>query len=231
MVNTAQVSYWDGTALRTSFSNTAVVAITSAVTPTVDPLSPPNMSGIDGKTYTETDRIDFSYAVSGASFQWVFTAISLQGHLSGSMRGSTFGAADALATTSVPSLQISQFALRPGAYRLTVTATKDGQSQSAEASITVVAANLSTVRIYPNPWRSDVHAAHPSITFSGLTVGTTVRLFTVAGRQATVLHSDGPSLMWDMTDDSGTKVSSGIYLYLISDAQGDKMKGKLAIIK
>jgi hypothetical protein len=34
-----------------------------------------------------------------------------------------------------------------------------------------------------------------------------------------------------LTNDSGDKVGSGIYLYLITDGQGDKVRGKVAVIK
>ena len=87
------------------------------------------------------------------------------------------------------------------------------------------------MRVYPNPWRSDKHAAHPTITFAGLTIGTTIKLFTVSAHKVKEIHTDGPSVGWDLTNDSGDKVASGIYLYVIVDSQGDKVRGKLAIVK
>jgi len=98
-------------------------------------------------------------------------------------------------------------------------------------TITFVSADLSGVKVYPNPWRSDRHAAHPSITFDDLTVGTTIKIFTVAGHETKELQTDGPKIAWDLANDSGDKVASGIYLYLITDLQGDKVRGKLAVIK
>ena len=83
----------------------------------------------------------------------------------------------------------------------------------------------------PTSWRSDKHAAHPSITFAGLTVGTTIKIFTASGHLAKELHTDGPSIPWDLANDSGDKVASGVYLYVITDGQGDKVRGKVAIIK
>jgi hypothetical protein len=32
-------------------------------------------------------------------------------------------------------------------------------------------------------------------------------------------------------NDSGDKVASGIYVYLITDSQGDKGRGKMAVIR
>ena len=36
---------------------------------------------------------------------------------------------------------------------------------------------------------------------------------------------------WDLANKSGEKVASGIYVYLITDDQGDKTRGKVAILK
>ena len=69
------------------------------------------------------------------------------------------------------------------------------------------------------------------MTFAGLTVGTTIKIFTVSGHLAKELHTDGPMIAWDLTNDSGDKVSSGGYLYLITDGQGDKVRGKIGVIK
>jgi len=88
-----------------------------------------------------------------------------------------------------------------------------------------------SVQVYPNPWRSDKHSGHPSITFAGLISGTTIKLFTVSGHKVKELHTDVPSIPWDLTNDSGDKVASGIYLYVITDSAGDKVKGKVAVIK
>ena len=45
------------------------------------------------------------------------------------------------------------------------------------------------------------------------------------------LHVDGPSIACDLTNDSSDKVASGLYMYVITDGQGDKVRGKLAVIK
>jgi hypothetical protein len=85
-------------------------------------------------------------------------------------------------------------------------------------------------QVYPNPWRSDKHTGK-NITFDGLTTGTDIKIFTVSGHKVAELHTDGPNIPWTLTNDAGDKVASGIYLYLITDTQGDKAKGKVAVIK
>ena len=101
----------------------------------------------------------------------------------------------------------------------------------ASKNITLVSDNLSGVKVYPNPWRLDgKHAVYTAWTFDGLTVGTTIKIFTVSGHEVKELNTDSSKISWDLTNDSGDKVASGIYLYLITDSQGDKVRGKVGII-
>jgi len=94
----------------------------------------------------------------------------------------------------------------------------------------ITVSNLSAVQVYPNPWRSDKHAGK-SVTFANLPTNTSVKIFTVSGHLAKDLGMANGSVTWDLTNDSGDKVASGVYLYLITDSQGDKARGKLAIIR
>jgi len=69
------------------------------------------------------------------------------------------------------------------------------------------------------------------ITFDGFAVGTTIKIFTVSAHEVKELQTDGPKITWDLSDDSGDKVASGIYLYVITDSRGDKVRGKIGVIK
>ena len=77
-------------------------------------------------------------------------------------------------------------------------------------------------RIYPNPWRA-AREASGDITFDQLPADSSVKLFTVAGKSGenAECRCTGKAT-WDLTNDSGDKVASGIYLYLISDNSGNK---------
>jgi hypothetical protein len=96
--------------------------------------------------------------------------------------------------------------------------------------ITNAATELSAVRVYPSPWRSDVHSGHP-ITFSELTANATVKIFTVSGRWVKSVSSTGNQATWDLKNDSGDTVASGLYIYLITDSQGNKARGKFSVIR
>ena len=61
--------------------------------------------------------------------------------------------------------------------------------------------------------------------------GSDVKIFTASGHKVKELDGSSGSATWDLTNDSGNQVASGIYLYLIKDSQGNKSHGKLAIIQ
>lgn len=90
--------------------------------------------------------------------------------------------------------------------------------------------NSSAARVSPDPWRSDRHSGVP-ITFDQLTPGSTVKIFTLSGRWVCSLSAPDGFVNWDLTNNDGRTVASGIYLYLITDNQGATTRGKLAIIR
>jgi hypothetical protein len=139
------------------------------------------------------------------------------------------------ATFNTPSnvANLAPYGLEPGFYQITVqAANSSGQTSApAQAQITLVTADLAAVRVFPNPWRSDRHTNPPGITFDDLPVNTTVKLFTVSGHHVKTLNTAGGSAIWDLTNESGDRIASGIYIYLITTDQGGKKRGKLTVIK
>jgi hypothetical protein len=101
---------------------------------------------------------------------------------------------------------------------------------SASPASTPATGLTQTPRVYPNPWRADKHTSH-FITFDQLTTNAEIRIFTVSGHLVRDLKNVNGSVMWDQHSDSGDMVASGLYLYLITDSQGNKTNGKLAIIR
>ncbi|HVO33220.1 MAG TPA: T9SS type A sorting domain-containing protein [Elusimicrobiota bacterium] len=101
---------------------------------------------------------------------------------------------------------------------------------STFAVTTVTSAEITPViRVYPNPWRSD--GGTGQIWFDGLPAGSTVKIFTLAGHWVRTLTTGGSSVSWDLANDSGRKVASGLYIYLVTDPSGNKTRGKLTVIK
>jgi len=100
-------------------------------------------------------------------------------------------------------------------------------SQSLEA-VEVAASHSIDVKAYPNPWRADRHANTP-VTFDNLPSGGQVKIFTVSGHQVKTLPPGAGT--WDLTNEGGDKVASGVYIFLVTDGRGGKATGKVAIIR
>jgi hypothetical protein len=91
--------------------------------------------------------------------------------------------------------------------------------------------NLSDVIAYPNPVRTSI--GHNQVTFDNLTSNFTIKIFKINGsvvRQISANDTTGTAI-WDLTNDSGEKVGSAVYIYLITNSAGQKFKSKIAIIR
>jgi hypothetical protein len=91
-------------------------------------------------------------------------------------------------------------------------------------------ASLSEVYCYPNPtikgWIRFTSTAP-----GGLPVNTKVKIFNIAGELIFEdIDKDGGDYKWECVNKVGKKVSSGIYIYVISDEKTTKT-GKLGIIR
>jgi hypothetical protein len=90
---------------------------------------------------------------------------------------------------------------------------------------------FSSVRVSPNPWRKDQDTGFP-VKFENLPDGTTVKIFTVSAHEIKTLPPpSGGMVTWDLTNNAGEKVASGLYLYVLKSNGGDVSRGKLAVIR
>jgi hypothetical protein len=71
----------------------------------------------------------------------------------------------------------------------------------------------------------------PGITFSGLTAGTTIRIFSTDGRLVETLHSDGTNVLWAVTNMNRENLASGVYFYRIENTADQLKQGKIVIIQ
>ncbi len=86
-------------------------------------------------------------------------------------------------------------------------------------------------RVYPNPWRADLHSGTP-ITFDALPSGAIVRLYTLSMHWVKTVNETGGVATWDRTNDAGQGVASGYYFYRITTSDSHQtVTGKIAIIK
>jgi hypothetical protein len=94
--------------------------------------------------------------------------------------------------------------------------------------------SLADVIVYPNPYKPNSALGHDKIIFDGLPVNSTVRIYTLRGKLLRELSSkiDAGQILWDACDDSGEKLVSDIYLYIVAaENMSSTKKGKLAIIR
>jgi len=220
-------------------SSAATLTVTAAVAPPPpppgSPLPLPQISFPTDLPLSGTLSILNISAYSGVTFQWSFQPLSNASVASGGAfnRMSAVSASGVVFKTQAGGMQPVTAGLSVGTYQVSVVAI-DGsgnQSPAATGQITLVSTDLSGVQVYPNPWRSDQHAAHPTITFANLPLRASIKIFTVSGRLARDLGTVNGNTTWDLTNDSADKVASGIYIYLITDPQGNKVRGKVGVIR
>ena len=90
--------------------------------------------------------------------------------------------------------------------------------------------DVSQAFVFPNPFRPDL--GRNTITFANLTKTATVRVITLDGRTIKTLkeyNGDG-GVEWDLRDENGNLVSSGVYFFLAT-GNGHEKLGKFAILR
>ena len=121
-----------------------------------------------------------------------------------------------------------------------VTGLRGGWAPPTAGGNSPIVTDFTQVREYPNPWRSD-RPNNGFITFDQMPPNSTVKIFTVSGHLVRTLTStvSGTNVLasWDVKNDSGDKVASGVYVYLITvgdtgyGGNGQKLRGKVAVIR
>jgi len=212
----------------TSQEATLTVTSTSQSPLTAPTLNLPAFLPINGQIsaiYTGSDP--------ASSFVWSFILVDHIPQGSSALSPGTLNRAPSASfSTSSPQANLALQQLVLGSYQVTVTVLDNNghSATSAAAYVTLVSADLSSVRVFPNPWRAD-RAINPFVTFDGLTVNTTIKIFTVSGHWVKTLPVTSDKITWDLTTDSGDKVASGIYVYLMTTDQSLKKTGQIAVIK
>ncbi len=85
-------------------------------------------------------------------------------------------------------------------------------------------------RVYPNPWRADKHSGVP-VTIDQIPTSCTVKIFTVSGHWVKTLNNINGVATWDLTNDSGDNVASGLYFFTVKTSDDRHARGKFAVIR
>ncbi|MCB4792090.1 MAG: carboxypeptidase regulatory-like domain-containing protein [Elusimicrobia bacterium] len=86
------------------------------------------------------------------------------------------------------------------------------------------------IRAYPNPYKPG--KGHSYIKFDNLTMHTRIQIFTIAGE--IVFEKDDINIgeySWNVKNQSGNDVASGVYICLMINDKGDKKIVKVAVIR
>ncbi|MBN1541335.1 S8 family serine peptidase [candidate division KSB1 bacterium] len=121
-------------------------------------------------------------------------------------------------------------------WQIRVTGVKSRQGVEIEAgrgdhlNLIFVQPNLANVFTYPNPYRGGIDPE--KIVFANLTREAEITVFTLDGRVVrTLVETDGDGgVAWDVRNEGGELLASGIYLYRVRYADETHM-GKLAIVR
>jgi hypothetical protein len=139
-----------------------------------------------------------------------------------------------LVTTSATSY--SDIGLSPATLYTYTADSYDAAGQTSTPSSPINVRTLSATgpgfspRAYPNPWKSTL-PGNPPVTFDGLTGNSTIKIFTTSGQLVKRWSASTPSTTWLRDNDSGDRVASGLYFYVITNDQGQNASGKVVIIK
>lgn len=129
-------------------------------------------------------------------------------------------------------LDLGRMPLSNGPYGVSAVATDwvGNVSAPSQGAIFIVGDNLSNVLPYPNPWHTRKHAGMP-MTFGNLTAQAQVKIFTVSGHWVKSIDAVGGLATWDLTNDAGQNVASGLYIYVVTNNAGDRARGQIAVVR
>jgi flagellar hook assembly protein FlgD len=91
--------------------------------------------------------------------------------------------------------------------------------------------SFSGLRIFPSPFR--IKNDTNTLTIDGLIANTDIKILTISGKLVREFSSPGGRVAyWDGRNDGGSLVSSGIYIIVAYDNEGNSVaSGKIAIIR
>lgn len=84
------------------------------------------------------------------------------------------------------------------------------------------------VKVWPNPF---VPKPGQLMRFDNLVSNSTIKIYTLSGRLVNSLIESGGGANWDGKNIDGKTIAPGLYVYVVTDGQGTKRTGKIAISK
>jgi len=195
----------------------AVLIKTDVLNDTEPPTTPANLSA----TAVSSTQIDLFWDASTDNIRVLGYKIYRDGNQVGISRTTTYSDTGLLLGKTYTYYVI--------AYDFPGNESEKSNSVSITLTHTPFASDLTQVKAYPNPFRGD---KHNQIIFSNLTANVNIKIYTLTGDLVKEIKEQvGDKAYWDVKNKQGEAVSSGIYIYYITNPKGQEKKGKLAIIK
>lgn len=94
--------------------------------------------------------------------------------------------------------------------------------------------SVDKIVVYPNPYKTQSGLGHNGIIFGRLPLRAKIEMFTLTGEKVREINKEDISnddVTWDVRNEDGRNLASGIYLYLVTDDHGGKKSGKIAVIR
>jgi len=96
-------------------------------------------------------------------------------------------------------------------------------------SVDPIAGNLSDVKAFPNPCRARDGG---NAIFTNLTENCEIKIYNIAGEFVRKINEQTEGTAeWDLKNDEGEDVASGLYIYVITNQKDERKKGKLVVIR
>jgi hypothetical protein len=114
-------------------------------------------------------------------------------------------------------------------YRVISKDSLSNEKISIDYKFTTSSEDKIDAKVYPSPYSS---SEGNSIRFSvDRTTGGEVKIYTLSGNlvKELVIQSGESEVDWDVLNEDGNSITAGLYIYTITDGEGNKKTGKLAI--
>jgi flagellar hook assembly protein FlgD len=103
-------------------------------------------------------------------------------------------------------------------------------TDTATATGTVTPVAMGEIVIYPNPFKPSAAVGHV-LKIDNLPLHAQIKLYTVSGELIRKFVSQAPRQTWDGTNEQGSRVVPGIYIYVITCDHSEKIMGQLLVVK
>lgn len=91
--------------------------------------------------------------------------------------------------------------------------------------------DLSQAYVYPSPY--EAAAGHVCVTFENLTSSASLRVFKITGELVYSESFDSPAgtKTWNVVNNDGQPLGPGLYVYVLTNTDGQRTVGKISVIR